>query len=209
MSLKCPLSTIRIDVPCRTSLCSHNQCFDASTFLQLQQQAPTWVCPVCNKVSSFEGLQIDQYVDNILKSTSSTVEKVTVEPNGDWVEIKADDNGLPSGSPAADDDSDLVEITDGPSAVKKEATPARPHLSTPTQSREQSSISSTTRASNKRPASEVIDLTLSDDDEPPRQRPMYRVPNGHPRYPTNYPPSSTLNHSSSNTPDSNPYWYGR
>lgn len=60
MSLKCPLSTLRIDVPCRSVICTHNQCFDASSFLQLQEQAPTWSCPVCSKSTSFESLQIDQ-----------------------------------------------------------------------------------------------------------------------------------------------------
>lgn len=62
MSLKCPLSTLRIDVPCRSSVCSHNQCFDASSFLQLQEQAPTWTCPVCNKAAAYEHLQVDQSV---------------------------------------------------------------------------------------------------------------------------------------------------
>lgn len=63
MSLKCPLSTLRIDVPCRSLSCKHNQCFDASSYLQLQEQAPTWTCPVCNKIANFESLLIDQYVD--------------------------------------------------------------------------------------------------------------------------------------------------
>lgn len=62
MSLKCPLSTLRIEVPCRSSVCSHNQCFDASSFLQLQEQAPTWTCPVCNKAAAYEHLQVDQSV---------------------------------------------------------------------------------------------------------------------------------------------------
>ena len=62
MSLKCPLSTLRISTPCRSSVCTHNQCFDATSFLQLQEQAPTWTCPVCNKVVTFEGLLVDQYV---------------------------------------------------------------------------------------------------------------------------------------------------
>jgi E3 SUMO-protein ligase PIAS1 len=59
MSLKCPLSTLRIDTPCRSIGCAHNQCFDAASYLQLQEQAPTWTCPVCNKYSPFEHLAID------------------------------------------------------------------------------------------------------------------------------------------------------
>ncbi len=59
VSLKCPLSTLRIEVPCRSTICTHNQCFDASSFLQLQEQAPTWTCPVCNKIVTFEALEVD------------------------------------------------------------------------------------------------------------------------------------------------------
>lgn len=40
MSLKCPLSTLRINLPVRSTLCNHIQCFDGTSFLQLQQQAP-------------------------------------------------------------------------------------------------------------------------------------------------------------------------
>ncbi|KAL1960006.1 hypothetical protein VTO42DRAFT_674 [Malbranchea cinnamomea] len=211
MSLKCPLSTLRINVPCRTTLCTHNQCFDALSFLQLQEQAPTWTCPVCNKGTSFEALQIDQYVDNILKSTPSSLEQVTIEPNGDWA--KPGDGGS---SPTPKDDSDLVEITDGKPVVKQEATPVRFHMepsSTPNTTREQSTMPSVNRPSstNKRPASEVIDLTLSDEDEAPRpspKRPAFPAPNGHPRYPS-YPPSAMFTQSSSNSPDPNSYWYNR
>src|ERR1700712_3250838 len=60
MSLKDPVSYTRIAVPCRSTICTHNQCFDASSFLQLQEQAPTWTCPICNKVVAFEGLAVDQ-----------------------------------------------------------------------------------------------------------------------------------------------------
>lgn len=61
MSLKCPLSTLRINVPCRSTVCTHNQCFDALSFLQLQEQAPTWQCPICNKSVTFAALEVDEY----------------------------------------------------------------------------------------------------------------------------------------------------
>ena len=60
MSLKDPVSAMRISVPCRSNVCTHNQCFDAASFLQLQEQAPTWTCPICNKVVDFAGLAVDQ-----------------------------------------------------------------------------------------------------------------------------------------------------
>ncbi|KAE8348184.1 PINIT domain-containing protein [Aspergillus coremiiformis] len=168
MSLKCPLSTLRIAVPCRSVICTHNQCFDAYSFLQLQEQAPTWSCPVCCKATSFESLQIDQYVDDILHSTSPDIEQVVIEPDGKWSNPKVDEASEAGGVTPESDDDDLIEIKElGNTPVKQESLPAT-SLSlhrTPAQSREPSSTSSAARLStNKRPAAQVIDLTGSDDD---------------------------------------------
>ncbi|KAE8377917.1 transport protein particle component-domain-containing protein [Aspergillus bertholletiae] len=169
MSLKCPLSTLRIAVPCRSVICTHNQCFDAYSFLQLQEQAPTWSCPVCSKATSFESLQIDQYVDDILRSTSPDVEQVFMEPDGRWSNPKVDGVSEAGGVTPESDDDDLIEIKElGNTPVKQESLPAA-SLSlqrTPAQSREPSSTSSVARLSTKkRPAAQVIDLTGSDDDD--------------------------------------------
>ncbi|RDW59280.1 uncharacterized protein DSM5745_11108 [Aspergillus mulundensis] len=172
MSLKCPLSTQRIEVPCRSVLCTHNQCFDASSFLQLQEQAPTWSCPVCAKSTSYESLNVDQYVDDILHSTPHDVEQVIIEPDGQWSNPKDEVavTGPGSVTPATDDD-DLIEIKEpGVTPVKQEHLPAIDLLQqTPATSREQSSTWST----NKRPAP-VIDLTGSDDDDDSPIRPPKR-----------------------------------
>lgn len=60
LSLKCPLSTLRIDLPVRSISCRHNQCFDATSYLQLQEQGPTWLCPICNTSAPFETLALDE-----------------------------------------------------------------------------------------------------------------------------------------------------
>ena len=60
LSLKCPLSTLRIDLPCRSTSCRHNQCFDATSYLQLQEQGPTWLCPICNNPAPFANLAVDE-----------------------------------------------------------------------------------------------------------------------------------------------------
>ncbi|KAL9043197.1 MAG: hypothetical protein Q9180_000024 [Flavoplaca navasiana] len=175
ISLKCPLSTLRIDVPCRSTVCAHNQCFDASSFLQLQEQAPTWTCPVCNKTVSFEALEIDLYVDDILGSTPKSIDQVTVEPDGKWSRI-AEHN--PSPRPKHDgssDDEDLVEIKDPlrVTAVKHEVANGSISMRTPpTSSREQSATSSAPPPSigTKRSVSAVIDLTSDDDEEEIRRQ---------------------------------------
>ncbi|KAJ6145193.1 hypothetical protein N7470_009088 [Penicillium chermesinum] len=181
MSLKCPLSTLRIKVPCRSVVCTHNQCFDASSFLELQKQAPTWTCPVCSKATSFESLQVDQYVDDILKATPSGVDQVVVEPNGIWSAPDPDPVKLGGGTPDTEEgDDDLVEISEpGMVPVKQEALPSSLLLErTPAQSREASTPTSAARfSSKKRPVAQVIDLTGSDEEDespaPPREKTNY------------------------------------
>ncbi|CEL01570.1 hypothetical protein ASPCAL01151 [Aspergillus calidoustus] len=185
MSLKCPLSTRRIEVPCRSVICTHNQCFDASSFLQLQEQAPTWTCPVCAKATSYESLNVDQYVDDILRSTPSDVEQVIIEPDGTWSNPKDEVAAGPRSITPATDDDDLIEIKEpGVTPVKQEPLSLsildslQQSQQTPARSREQSSTWST--ATNKRPAP-VIDLTGSDDEDDdspvrPPKRPAINVP---------------------------------
>ncbi|KAJ5972660.1 transcriptional regulator family: Zinc finger MIZ-type [Penicillium vulpinum] len=190
MSLKCPLSTLRIQVPCRSIICTHNQCFDASSFLELQKQAPTWTCPVCSKSTSFESLQVDQYVDDILQSTSPDIDQVTVEPDGVWSRPTDSDAAKLGGmTPTSDDDDDddLIEISEpGVPVVKQEPGPMNTALErTPAQSQSQSREASTPSSamrmsSKKRPIAQVIDLTESGDEDespaPPPKRPATSLP---------------------------------
>ncbi|KAL1963197.1 hypothetical protein VTN77DRAFT_8630 [Rasamsonia byssochlamydoides] len=175
MSLKCPLSTLRIEVPCRSVVCTHNQCFDASSFLQLQEQAPTWTCPVCSKATSFESLQIDQYVDEILRSTSPEVEQVTIEPNGDWYTTKNGDRSRTDDVATNADDDDLIEIrkSDRPYFKQERSFEYNVLQRTPLSHGPSGGSSATRQSSGKRPAPEVIDLTGSDDEETP-SRPTKR-----------------------------------
>ena len=204
MSLKDPISTLRITVPVRSSNCHHNQCFDGVMFMQLQEQAPQWSCPICTRTIPFESLCVDEYFQEILDKTPITTEKVDIEPNGQWKVIKDEDddsdeaNGTSNkrGRAAYDDDfDDLVEL-DQPdnkrvNGIKRESFHSQSspmggapiNLSTPPVPSRETSAS---HSGNKRPQSAVIDLTLSDDDEddePPR--PAKRQHVNRPSYPSN------------------------
>ncbi|KAK8138925.1 hypothetical protein PG984_002305 [Apiospora sp. TS-2023a] len=174
LSLKCPLSYTRLRAPCRSSACNHVQCFDATSYLQLQEQGPQWICPICNKSATFENLAIDQYVKDILDHTSESTEQVTIEPDGQW-RAQASSEPEPkrprysSGVNASviDDDDDEVVPLDSFSlqSARNTQTPNQSLFGTPGSVQGNGPPS----ASRKRPA-EVIDLTLSDDedDEPVR-----------------------------------------
>ncbi|KAI4088588.1 MAG: hypothetical protein LQ344_005970 [Seirophora lacunosa] len=169
VSLKCPLSTLRIEIPCRSTVCMHNQCFDATSFLQLQEQAPTWTCPVCNKTVKYDALEIDLYIDDILRATPKSVDQVMVGRDGKWSLIAEGDLSLGGSRASSEDDADLVEIKDPPrlSSVKNVTNNSLSFMRTPpASSREQSSSSVPPPSTGvKRSSSAVIDLTSDDDDE--------------------------------------------
>ncbi|KAK5015802.1 E3 SUMO-protein ligase pli1 [Cryomyces antarcticus] len=173
MSLKDPLSMLRLDLPCRST-----------------EQAPTWTCPICNKIVSFDALCIDEYVQEILNSTSADIDQVTIEPDGRWSKNVATDGSANQNGAAHDDDGDeddLVEIVDAVKTFKKENSTALPSYITqtpPLSSREASAATSSARTGNKRSSAAVIVISDDDDDEEP-VRPMKRqVPNYNTSYNT-------------------------
>ncbi|KAL2879625.1 E3 SUMO-protein ligase pli1 [Colletotrichum sp. CLE4] len=180
LSLKCPLSYMRLDVPCRSVNCSHIQCFDATSYLQLQEQGPQWLCPICNKPAPYAQLAVDEYVRDILANTSKSLDQVTIEPDGQWRVNAGQDENRPTngGSGVVDDDDDddddwgIVEVN--PVRSRNFETPNRSVASTATptttvMSRESSTMPrgvATTSAKRLHSDRVTIDLTLSDDDEP-------------------------------------------
>jgi E3 SUMO-protein ligase PIAS1 len=181
LSLKDPVGYTRITTPCRGIGCSHNQCFDAAYYLQLQEQAPTWTCPICNKPVLWEQLALDQYVNDILRLTPKSVESVVVEPTGEWqIEKPTESGSTRKSNPTPsddDDDDDIVEITNTSTMVQPKLETLTPHSvrTPPLSSREDSSVPSASRpsapsTSSKRPHA-VVDLTLSDDEEDARPAP--------------------------------------
>ncbi|KWU42583.1 zf-MIZ-domain-containing protein, partial [Rhodotorula sp. JG-1b] len=84
LSLKDPLSYARIETPIRSLHCQHIACFDAVTWFEINEQTPQWMCPICNKPLKVEDMVVDGYLEDILKICSSSVDSVTVEPDGTW-----------------------------------------------------------------------------------------------------------------------------
>ncbi|KKA27120.1 hypothetical protein TD95_000369 [Thielaviopsis punctulata] len=194
LSLRCPLSYARMQIPCRGISCRHIQCFDATSYLMLQQQGPTWVCPVCNAPTPYDQLAIDQYVQEALDLTPSSVEQVTIKPDATWYapgqKSRAGTPGKSANGDDADDSllrEDVVELNDGYFMKEPPAQLAKMPIKSEIDS---SYIGSAydkpaglgvahdsgriggAGAGTKRPI--VIDLTLSDDEEDVQQ-PAKRV----------------------------------
>ncbi|KAH8752867.1 PINIT domain-containing protein [Hyaloscypha finlandica] len=180
LSLKCPLSTLRISLPVRSIACRHNQCFDATSYLQLQEQGPTWLCPICNNPAPFDSLAVDEYVNSILKGTSRSVDQVTIQPDAKWELNNRKEqpaSNSRSNGVASDSDDDIVEITKSGNSVRMGAPAYKPALGGLSQSRESSGTPKNPGStSSKRPISAVIDLTSSgDEDEEPIRAPKRQL----------------------------------
>jgi hypothetical protein len=68
VSLACPLGKMRMKLPCRSSGCDHLQCFDANSFIMMNEKKDKWRCPVCNKLAPYESLMIDGFFSEIVTS---------------------------------------------------------------------------------------------------------------------------------------------
>ncbi|ESN95023.1 hypothetical protein HELRODRAFT_102838 [Helobdella robusta] len=91
VSLLCPLGKMRMTLPCRATSCSHLQCFDALTYLQMNEKKPTWVCPVCDRSAEFNKLIIDGLFVEVLKEMSDSVE-VELMKDGSWTLVSSEYN---------------------------------------------------------------------------------------------------------------------
>ncbi|CAG8564983.1 10587_t:CDS:10, partial [Paraglomus brasilianum] len=161
ISLKDPLCHLRMKLPCKSVHCTHIECFDCEIFLKMNEQTPTWTCPVCNKsIASLEEIVVDGYFKHILQSVPEEQETVTIEPDGLW------SIGRPSPSKITAvtikkvtqeeiiiiDDSDS-EDTDSDSPTDTNRFPAG-----------KAQFSRMLLSKRDRPV-EIIDLTLSSDEE--------------------------------------------
>ncbi|KJR86350.1 protein inhibitor of activated STAT [Sporothrix schenckii 1099-18] len=97
LSLKCPLTYMRLSLPVRATTCKHIQCFDATSYLQLQEQGPQWLCPVCSNAAPYDALAVDEYVKDILENTPSDLDQVTIDPDGTWHTAKDKDQDRAGG----------------------------------------------------------------------------------------------------------------
>lgn len=82
-SLLCPLSRLRIKLPCRASTCTHLQCFDAATYLKLNECKPKWSCPVCYQPALYKNLVIDGYFKKVIDDNIDA-DKIELKPDGTW-----------------------------------------------------------------------------------------------------------------------------
>ncbi|KAL5258077.1 hypothetical protein ACHWQZ_G012884 [Mnemiopsis leidyi] len=149
VSLLCPLSKARIQIPCRPTTCSHLQCFDASIFLQMNERKATWQCPVCDGPAKYGTLAIDAFF-NLIIAQSPDAEEIEVFPDGSWKAL----SNKPDPSPSESRSSNKPEAisVDSPESAGPSSIPAK----------------------EAAPSHDVIDILSSDDEDcappPPKKQ---------------------------------------
>ncbi|XP_058455497.1 E3 SUMO-protein ligase PIAS2 isoform X2 [Malaya genurostris] len=158
VSLICPLGKMRMATPCRSSTCSHLQCFDASLYLQMNERKPTWNCPVCDKAAVYDNLVIDGYFQEVLASNKLSCDdnEIQLHKDGSWsTHVKTNDTCT------LDTPSKPVQkvevISDDVELISND--PPKSSIS------QTSVISSSEPSSTTATTNETVDLTLSDSDD--------------------------------------------
>ncbi|KAL3691559.1 hypothetical protein R1sor_005210 [Riccia sorocarpa] len=87
VTLRCPMSGGRIKAAGRFKPCTHMGCFDLHTFVEMNQRARKWQCPICLKNYSLENLIIDPFFNRVttaLKGYPEDVTEIELKPDGYW-----------------------------------------------------------------------------------------------------------------------------
>ncbi|XP_050426954.1 E3 SUMO-protein ligase PIAS1-like [Adelges cooleyi] len=86
VSIVCPLSQMRMKIPAKSIKCDHLQCFDASTFILMNEKKPKWICPTCNNTCLFDDIRIQSYFLEIVTSPSlpDTCKEIEIIADGTW-----------------------------------------------------------------------------------------------------------------------------
>lgn len=89
LSLRCPLSCMRISLPARGRHCDHLAAFDLTSYLSFCRNGRVWHCPICFHQCPVSELYIDNWLCNVLHTIPEDCYEIAVFPDGTF---KAKDN---------------------------------------------------------------------------------------------------------------------
>jgi hypothetical protein len=95
LNLRCPISMSRINNPGKGKNCTHIQCFDLETYVNMYRNNSSlyaWRCPVCNNKIIMDDLIYDNYFASILEKTGGSNSIVEIVCDGSWKLLNNDNN---------------------------------------------------------------------------------------------------------------------
>lgn len=176
------LAFTRIVTPIRSRACNHLQCFDATTFLTMNEQTPTWSCPVCHRrIENWEDLIVDEFFSQMLINTPKHIDSVRVEPSGlvtiidenpDLADEDSEEEELPEVKPEPevtillDDDDDEEGIASmSNNLIETNNIPVTANFPTTKRVNTPEINEQTQPPLRKKIKADIIDLTLDSEDE--------------------------------------------
>lgn len=129
VSLCCPIGRTRMSMPCRANNCKHLQCFDGSTYIQMNERKPSWVCPVCDQKAYYSDLFKDGLFTSIINEANC--DDIVFFEDGSWRPLEDVQQGQEGSKPP--------EILNTPKSNKSQSvvdsqTPPVISINTPTPS---------------------------------------------------------------------------
>lgn len=87
VSLNCPISVGRMQVPSKGIYCVHPECFDLDSYLCLCKQGDSWRCPICHSSLPYKDIMVDPLILKLLENSSEDVESVRICQDGSQIYI--------------------------------------------------------------------------------------------------------------------------
>ncbi|KAI9029620.1 MIZ/SP-RING zinc finger-domain-containing protein [Phycomyces nitens] len=116
LSLRCPISFVRIELPVKGINCLHPDCFDLTSYLATNGNNLKWKCPHCNKYAPPNELIRDMFFEFLLKKVPRNARQIEFTESSDsWMIAEAEDE---------DDFAGDEDYPDGDTNVKPK-TPAK------------------------------------------------------------------------------------
>lgn len=160
LSLSCPLTLCKIKVPARGRNCTHTQCFELSSFLSfyMGKLMDGLICIVCDKKILLNEFVVDPLLKEVFSEiTDPDIEEIEFFPDGSW-KPRRQTNKNESTSPERPG-SVLVDTS--------KTVANRVSILNLTEE-------STTVNNSNKPPPQVVDLTLSSDEETEEPLPKRR-----------------------------------
>lgn len=74
----------RLSVPARGIDCKHLNCFDLYSYLEANSDKNIWTCPICQKFTRIDMLQVDQYLWSICNELRGDIDEIIFDASGSY-----------------------------------------------------------------------------------------------------------------------------
>ena len=93
----------------------HVQCFDLKSYLSMNENKPTWNCPVCSQSAPYDTLRVDSLFQRIITELSSALE-IAFQKDGSWTST-LNTSKQESGYNSDDEGMDIDESPDDSAGI--------------------------------------------------------------------------------------------